>query len=84
MTAAASVPLPAGFRVSPRIEYRRRSRTTGTFDYVVLDARVGRRIGRSVDLFVDGTNLFDARYEEIAGVPMPGTAVSISLAISAR
>jgi iron complex outermembrane receptor protein len=84
IAAAASVPLPAGFRVAPRLEYRRRSRTTGTFDYVVFDTRVGKRINRSVNLFVDGTNLFDADYEEIAGVPMPGAAVSIALAIAAR
>jgi outer membrane cobalamin receptor len=82
IAAAASVPLPARFRVGPRLEYRRRSRTTGTSDYVVLDARLGRRIGRTVDLFVDGTNLFDAHYEEIAGVPMPGAAVSVSLALA--
>jgi iron complex outermembrane receptor protein len=83
-TAAAAVPLPAGFRVAPRLEYRQRSRTTGTSDYVVLDTRLGRRINRHFDLFVDGTNLFDVSYQEIAGVAMPGAAVSISLAISAR
>jgi iron complex outermembrane receptor protein len=84
LTAAASIPLPAEFRVAPRIEYRRRSRSTGTSDYVLLDVRVGRRIGRMFDLFVDGTNLFDATYQEIAGVAMPGTAVVVSLAVSAR
>jgi iron complex outermembrane receptor protein len=83
-TAGAAFPLPAKFRVAPRFEYRRRSRSTGTSDYVVLDTRVGRRLNEVFDLFVDGTNLFDARYEEIAGVAMPGAAVSISLAISAR
>jgi iron complex outermembrane receptor protein len=83
-TAAAAVPLPAGFRVAPRLEYRQRSRTTGTSDYVVLDTRLGRRINRNFDLFVDGTNLFDVSYQEIAGVAMPGAAVSVSLAISAR
>jgi outer membrane cobalamin receptor len=83
-TAAAAIPLPAGFRVAPRVEYRQRSRTTGTSDYVVLDTRLGRRINRNFDLFVDGTNLFDVSYQEIAGVAMPGAAVSVSLAISAR
>ena len=84
LTAAAAIPLPAAFRVSPRIEYRRRSRSTGTSDYVLLDARVGRRISRTLDVFVDGTNLLDASYQEIAGVAMPGAAVSVSLAIRAR
>ncbi len=83
-TAALAMPLPAGFRVAPRLEYRQRSRTTGTSDYLVLDTRLGRRITRNLDLFVDGTNLFDVSYEEIAGVAMPGAAVSVSLAISAR
>jgi outer membrane cobalamin receptor len=83
-TAAAAVPLPAGFRVAPRVEYRRRSRSTGTSDYVLLDTRLGKRINRHFDLFVDGTNLFDVTYQEIAGVTMPGAAVSVSLAIRAR
>ena len=78
------MPLPAGFRVAPRVEYRRRSRTTGTSDYVLLDLRLGRRISRNFDLFVDGTNLFDVTYQEIAGVPMPGAAFSVSLAIGRR
>ena len=43
--AAALLPLPGGFSAAPRLEYRRRSRSTGTFDYVLLDARIGRRIG---------------------------------------
>jgi outer membrane cobalamin receptor len=84
VTAGALIPLPAGFRVAPRLEYRRRSRTTGTSDYVLLDTRVRKRISRTLDVFVDGTNLFDVTYQEIAGVAMPGAAVSISLAIPAR
>jgi len=83
-TAAVAVPLPAGFRVAPRVEYRRRSRATGTSDYVLLDTRLGKRINQNFDFFVDGTNLFDVTYEEIAGVAMPGAAISISLGISAR
>jgi outer membrane receptor protein involved in Fe transport len=70
--------------VAPRLEYRRRSRSTGTSDYVLLDMRLGRRINRNFDLFIDGTNLFDVSYQEIAGVPMPGAAFSVSLAVSAR
>jgi hypothetical protein len=84
LAVAAAVPLPAGFRVAPRLEYRQRSRSTGTSNYVLLDGRVGRRLNRMFDLFVDGTNLFDVTYQEIAGVPMPGVAVSVSLAVSAR
>ena len=77
--AAAVIPLPAGFSAAPRVEYRRRSRSTGTFDYVLLDARIGRRIGQHLELFVDGRNLLDESYQEIAGVAMPGATMSVSL-----
>ncbi|HEY9466095.1 MAG TPA: TonB-dependent receptor, partial [Vicinamibacterales bacterium] len=79
--AAAAIPLPARFSVAPRLEYRRRSRSTGTFDYVLLDARIGKRLDEHFELFVDGSNLFDRTYQEIAGVAMPGATVAVSLAI---
>ena len=82
--AAAAIPLPKGFSAAPRVEYRRRSRTTGTFDYVLLDARIGRRLSQHVELFVEGSNLLDESYQEIAGVAMPGATVAISLAITTR
>ena len=83
-TAAAVIPLPRGFHAAPRLEFRRRSRSSGTSDYALLDARIGRRFGRIFDLFVEGTNLFDVSYQEIAGVPMPGAAMSVSLSVGAR
>jgi iron complex outermembrane recepter protein len=83
-TAAAAVPLAAGFQVAPRIEYRLRRRTSGEADYVLLEARVARRFGRAVELFVEGTNLFDVSYQEVAGVRMPGAAMTVSLALHAR
>ena len=79
--AAAAIPLPARFSVAPRVEYRRRSRTTGTFDYVLLDMRVGKRLDEHFELYVDGGNLFDKSYQEIAGVAMPGATMMVSLAI---
>jgi iron complex outermembrane receptor protein len=79
--AAAAVPLPARFSVAPRVEYRRRSRTTGTFDYVLLDLRVGKRLNQHFELYVDGSNLLDETYQEIAGVAMPGATLAISLAV---
>jgi outer membrane cobalamin receptor len=84
LTAGASVPLPGRVRLAPRIEYRRRSRSTGTSEYVLLDTRIGRRFGRMLELFVEGTNLLDAEYQEVAGVAMPGAAMSISLAVGSR
>ena len=82
--AAATIPLPGRFSAAPRIEYRHRSRSTGTFDYVLLDARVSRRVGQRMELFVEGHNLFDEIYQEIAGVAMPGATLAVSLAIGSR
>lgn len=84
IAVGSAIPLPAGFRVAPRLEYRHRTRSSGDSDYVLLDTRLGRRINRKFDLFIDGTNLFDVSYQEISGVAMPGAAFSVSLAISAR
>ena len=83
-TAAGLLPLPGAVHVAPRIEYRRRSRPAGTSDYVLVDARVGRRIARRLDLFVEGANLLDEEYQEIAGVRMPGATVVLGLALRAR
>ena len=87
--AGAAVPLPGRFSVAPRVEYRHRTRATGpqstaTQDYVLLDARVSRRFSQMFELYVEGTNLFDREYQEIAGVAMPGAAMSVSLAIAMR
>jgi iron complex outermembrane receptor protein len=79
--AAAAIPLPAGFSAAPRVEYRRRSRSTGTFDYVLVDARLGKRLSERLELFVEGSNLLDETYQEIAGVAMPGATMLVSLAI---
>jgi iron complex outermembrane receptor protein len=84
LAAAAIVPIAGGVRLAPRAEYRRRSRTSGQQDYVLLDARVSRSFGRALELRVEGTNLFDVSYQEIAGVAMPGAAMSVSLAIGGR
>jgi iron complex outermembrane receptor protein len=79
--AASVVPLPGGIRVAPRIEYRRRSRPIAPEEYVLIDARVSRRFGTLLELLVDGTNLLDERYHEIAGVRMPGAAMTVSLRV---
>jgi len=79
--AAALLPVGAGVRLAPRVEVRRRARTTGTSDYMLLDARVSRRFGEVYELAVDGTNLLDAEYQEVAGVPMPGAAVMVQLRV---
>lgn len=84
LIASASMPTWAGVRVAPRIEYRRRTRSTGDDEYVLVDLRVARRVGSSLDVLVDGINLLDRTYQEIAGVAMPGAAVTVSLALRPR
>jgi outer membrane receptor protein involved in Fe transport len=79
--AGGALPLPAGFRLAPRVEYRRRSRPLASEDYVIVDARIQRPLGALLDLWVDGTNLLDERYAEIAGVPMPGAAVRVGVTV---
>lgn len=84
LAAAGLLPLPGGVRVAPRAEFRRRSRAAGQQDYVLLDARVSRSLGRGLDLRIEGANLFDVSYQEIGGVLMPGATMSVSLAVGAR
>ncbi len=77
--AAGLVPLGGGVRLAPRVEYTRRA--SGR-DYWALEARVSRRVGPA-DLFVDGSNLLDATYEEIAGVLMPPRWISVGVRFAA-
>lgn len=79
-TATAATPVFRGVRLAPRVEYKRRSRGTGTVDYVLVDARVSRRFGL-YELQIDATNLLDTRYQEIVGVEMPGRAVIGSIRV---
>lgn len=83
LTAAGAVPLPGRILVSPRLEYRRRARPGARAEYVLLDARVARRVTSQLELSVVGTNLLDAEYEEIPGVRMPGAAIRVALAVRA-
>jgi iron complex outermembrane receptor protein len=83
LTAAFVVPLPAGVRFAPRVEYKHRTRSTGTADYTLLDARLARRFG-AFELSAEGANLLNQSYQEIALIPMPGRAVSVSLSVTAR
>jgi iron complex outermembrane receptor protein len=81
LTAAALVPLPGGVRVAPRLEYKRRRRNATTTDYALVDLRVTRRFAGIYELRVEGTNLGNVVYQEIAGVAMPGRAGTVALTI---
>lgn len=80
LAVAGFLELPVGLTVAPRLEYRHRQRNTATTDDAVLDLRVSRAFGR-YEVRVEGTNLGDAEYQEIAGVAMPGRAATVTLAI---
>ena len=89
-TAAASIPLPARLQVAPRFEYRERRRpypqpaggvAVGDRDYALFDLRLARRVGAHYEVAIEGSNLFDVSYQEIAGVAMPGAKWAVSLAV---
>ena len=80
LTAAAVLPLRGGLHLAPRFEYKHRRRNATSSDYGLLDVRLSRAFGR-YELRVEGTNLGDADYEEIAGVAMPGRAATVTFAI---
>ena len=80
VVVAGAVPLVARVQLAPRFEYRHRTRSTGESDYALLDIRLSRRFGR-YDVRVEGTNLANASYQEVAGVAMPGRAATVALAI---
>lgn len=83
LVAAASVPLPGRLFVAPRFEYKHRRYGAADRDATLLDLRLSRRIGR-IDLRLEATNLFDDRYQDIAGIDMPGRAVMGAIAIGSR
>ncbi|NOT28410.1 MAG: TonB-dependent receptor, partial [Acidobacteria bacterium] len=77
--AAASVALPSSLRVAPRLEFKKRTRSTGTTHYAVLDVRASRQLGR-YELQFDATNLGGTSYQEVLGVTMPGRGVLVGIA----
>jgi iron complex outermembrane receptor protein len=92
-TGAVVLPRFGRVRVAPRLEYRDRRRprvrSDGTVavssaDYLLMDARISVRLASQLELQLDGTNLFDVAYEEIAGVAMPGARAAVSLLVGAR
>lgn len=72
-----AMPIVAGARVAVNLDHRaRRDGQT----YILAGARLSRTVGR-IDLFVDGSNLLNDTYTEIAGVAMPGRWVSGGITI---
>ena len=81
LVGAAMVKIPGEIRLAPRLEYKRRLRNTESSDYAVIDIRASRMFG-IVDLRLEGTNLANVGYQEVAGVAMPSRAGTVTLAIT--
>lgn len=69
--------LPRQIGLFARADHRRRSDGQR---YTLVDARVSRPIKRFT-LFVDGSNLLDETYTEIAGVAMPGRSAMAGVTV---
>ncbi|MEX2271388.1 MAG: TonB-dependent receptor [Vicinamibacterales bacterium] len=75
--AQIAAELPARLQLSLRADHRLRSdRQT----YTLVDARLARRLNR-VTIFLEGANLIDETYTEIAGVAMPGQSAMAGVTI---
>jgi iron complex outermembrane receptor protein len=83
-TAGGALWLPGQYLIAPGVEYRRRTRSSGSSAYLLLDLRVARRFGPQFELSVIGTNLLNVEYEEVVGVRMPGAAIGVSLSVRGR
>ena len=74
---SATTPVGAGVRVALNTDYR--NRADGQ-KYWLVGARVSREFSRW-DAFVEGSNLLNETYREIAGVPMPGRWLSVGIRV---
>ncbi len=75
LVVSGGADLPWRLQAGARVEVRGRVARPA---YALVDARLGRRVGPA-EVFVEGTNLFDASYEEIRGVAMPGRWLTAGL-----
>jgi outer membrane cobalamin receptor len=69
-----------GLTAGTRLDWKRRADGRS---YWLLDARVARALGPA-RLYVEGTNLLDAEYQEVRGVAMPGRALYAGLEVRRR
>jgi outer membrane cobalamin receptor len=73
-----AVPLGDGFRMAVNVDHRHR---VDGQSYQLVSARFSRLL-RQFQLFVDGTNLLNENYREIAGVAMPGRWISAGISVN--
>ncbi|MBK9964485.1 MAG: hypothetical protein IPP07_06135 [Holophagales bacterium] len=71
--------LPLGIQALARLSYF--DRPSFEAAVLLLDARLGTRLleGNLVEIYVEGANLGDVRYEEVPGVPLPGRTLGAGL-----
>jgi iron complex outermembrane receptor protein len=72
-----AAPVGAGVRLTVNVDHRHR---LDGQSYQLVSARVSRPFGM-LEVFVDGTNLLDEDYREIAGVVMPGRWITAGITI---
>lgn len=73
-----SVPLGEGFRMAVNVDHRHR---LDGQSYQLVSTRISRQM-RRVELFVDGSNLLNESYREVAGVAMPGRWISAGVSVN--
>lgn len=78
-SAGLAVALPSGWGSQLALTVDARDRVDGQ-QYVLVGARLTRPVGRTA-IFVEGANLLDETYREIAGVVMPGRWISAGIRI---
>ena len=74
---SAAAPVGSGVRAALNADYR--NRVDGQ-QYWLIGARLSRTMGK-LDAFIEGSNLLDRSFHEVAGVPMPGRWLSVGLRI---
>jgi vitamin B12 transporter len=74
---ATALPPVAGVRTAITADYR--SRVDGQ-QYWLVGGRLSRSMNR-LEAFVEGSNLLNESYREVAGVPMPGRWMSVGVRI---
>jgi iron complex outermembrane receptor protein len=75
VAGALTARVGSGTTIGVRVGYTRRVDRRA---YLLADARLARRIG-AIEIFADGRNLLGERYQEIAGVDMPGRSARVGL-----
>ncbi|MCM8765246.1 MAG: TonB-dependent receptor [Candidatus Omnitrophica bacterium] len=71
--------LPLGFTQVWNLNYKERAEGSGWF---VLDSRIVKRISEkkfNYEIFLEGTNLSNANYQEVSGVSLPGRWLSLGI-----